>query len=288
MERKFGVDLSYSNGSVDFGQLKKAGVEFVLIRCGYGNNDPSQDDSQFFENVKKAREYKMPYGVYLYSYALTEADAHSEVQHALRLLEASGRPAYGVWFDMEDGDGYKAAQGMPSPSQLVKFCQIFCQEMQKAGYYTGIYAALSWLNNQLASPALDQYDKWVAQWNATCDYPKPYGIWQFTDKQEIGGQLFDANWAYKDYPALTGKREEPELTEAQVRAVAREEYKKQNPTYNTLEEVPDYWREDIRWLSEQGILQGSGNGQLGLTRSEAKAAVLVRRGLSRLQGEAGS
>ncbi len=58
--------------------------------------------------------------------------------------------------------------------------------------------------------------------------------------------------------------------------------------YNTLEEVPDYWREDIRWLSEQGILQGNGNGQLGLTRSEAKAAVLVRRGLSRLQGEAGS
>ena len=55
MLKRFGVDISSANGKVDFAALKAAGVEFVLIRCGYGNDDASQDDGQFFENVRKAR-----------------------------------------------------------------------------------------------------------------------------------------------------------------------------------------------------------------------------------------
>ena len=50
-----------------------------------------------------------------------------------------------------------------------------------------------------------------------------------------------------------------------------------NPTYNTLEEVPDYWRDDIRELVEKGIISGVGGGKLGLTHSECKAAVLAKR-----------
>ena len=81
------------------------------------------------------------------------------------------------------------------------------------------------------------------------------------------------------------KKEEPELTEAQVREIAKKEaaaeFARQNPTYDTLDQVPDYWREDIRWLVDWGILKGNANGKLGLARSEAKAAVLVKRGLEK-------
>ncbi len=273
----FGVDISENNGSVDFAALKGFGVKFVLIRCGYGDNIASQDDSRFFENVRKAQAAGIPYGIYLYSYALNTSQAKSEAAHALRLLGQIAKPAYGVWFDMEDGDDYKARNGMPSNDTLVKICEAFCVELEAQGYYTGIYSALSWLENQLNDSRLDKYDKWVAQWNATCDYRKPYGIWQYTDELYIGGRRFDANYAYKDYPALTGKKEETELTEAQVRAVARDEYKKQNPTYNTVDEVPAYWREDIRQLVEQGIISGVGGGKLGLTHSDCKAAVIAKR-----------
>lgn len=273
----FGVDISENNGSVDFAALNGSGVKFALIRCGYGDNIASQDDSRFFENVRKAQAAGIPYGVYLYSYALNTAQAKSEAAHALRLLGQIAKPTYGVWFDMEDGDDYKARNGMPSNDTLVKICEAFCVELEAQGYYTGIYSALSWLNNQLNDSRLDKYDKWVAQWNATCDYRKPYGIWQYTDELYIGGRRFDANYAYKDYPALTGKKEETELTEAQVRAVARDEYKKQNPTYNTVDEVPAYWREDIRQLVEQGIISGVGGGKLGLTHSDCKAAVIAKR-----------
>lgn len=278
----FGVDISENNGSVDFAALNGSGVKFALIRCGYGDNIASQDDSRFFENVRKAQAAGIPYGVYLYSYALNTAQAKSEAAHALRLLGQIAKPTYGVWFDMEDGDDYKARNGMPSNDTLVKICEAFCMELEAQGYYTGIYSALSWLNNQLNDSRLDKYDKWVAQWNATCDYRKPYGIWQYTDKLYIGGRRFDANWAYKDYPALTksaqvGKKEKAELTEAQVRAIVRDEYKKQNHIYNTIDEVPAYWRDDIRELVDKGIISGVGGGKLGLTYSDCKAAFIAKR-----------
>lgn len=278
----FGVDISENNGSVDFAALNGSGVKFALIRCGYGDNIASQDDSRFFENVRKAQAAGIPYGVYLYSYALNTAQAKSEAAHALRLLGQIAKPTYSVWFDMEDGDDYKARNGMPSNDTLVKICEAFCVELEAQGYYTGIYSALSWLNNQLNDSRLDKYDKWVAQWNATCDYRKPYGIWQYTNKLYIGGRRFDANWAYKDYPALTksaqvGKKEKAELTEAQVRAIVRDEYKKQNHIYNTIDEVPAYWRDDIRELVDKGIISGVGGGKLGLTYSDCKAAFIAKR-----------
>ncbi|WP_199715006.1 peptidoglycan recognition protein family protein [Acutalibacter sp. 1XD8-33] len=88
------------------------------------------------------------------------------------------------------------------------------------------------------------------------------------------------------------KKEEPKLTEAQVKEIARKEaqavfageFARRNPTYDTLEQAPEYWREEIRLLLDQGVLKGSGKGaggavRLDLTRSEAKAAVLVARAL---------
>ncbi|WP_160642029.1 MULTISPECIES: glycoside hydrolase family 25 protein [unclassified Neglectibacter] len=273
-----GVDISENNPVVDFEKLKAMGVQFALIRCGYGSDIVSQDDSRFLENVRKAKAAGIPYGVYLYSYALTVADARSEAAHTLRLLGQIDHPAYGVWFDMEDADDYKARRGMPSNNTLVDICDTFCRELQSAGYYVGIYASLSWFNNQLSDSRLDKYDRWVAQWNSTCDYKKPYGIWQFTDKLMVGGYPFDANWAYKDYPAITGtKKEESELTEAQVKKLVQDECSRLNPTYNTLADVPSYWRTDIEKLMDISAIKGTGNGRLGLTRSEAKSAVVALR-----------
>ncbi len=54
-------------------------------------------------------------------------------------------------------------------------------------------------------------------------------------------------------------------------------YDEINPTYNTLEEIPSWWQEDIRELVEKGIINGTGGGKLGLTQSEVKAAVIAKR-----------
>lgn len=268
-----GVDLSEMNGSVDFQVLKSAGVEFVLLRCGYGNDLAYQDDKRFAENVQKAEAAGLPWGCYLYSYATTTAMAESEAAHTLRLL-GGRKPRYGVWYDVED------------PSQagadLVSICQAYCGALESAGLYVGIYSMLAWLNGKLNSARLDRYDKWVAQWHTQCDYLKPYGIWQFTDQWNIAGNHFDGNYAYKDYPALVDAMagaESPEpdvgsLTEERARALAREEIAEYLESL-AAQPVSPWAEEDVAKARQRGLLLGDDDGKFRarsfLTREEAAA-----------------
>ena len=199
---KLGVDVSKHNGNVDWQSVKNAGYgDFAIIRAGYGGDYTNQDDPQFERNVSECERLGIPYGVYLYSYALNTNDAKGEVNHILRLLKKVGKNfKYGVWFDMEDADGYKKKHGMPSNSTLVDICYTFCEAVENAGYYAGIYASLSWLNNQLNNSKLDRFDKWVAQWNNSgCTYKKTYSIWQNTNNVSIGGKRFDGNKLIRDF-----------------------------------------------------------------------------------------
>ena len=181
-----GIDVSAHNQTIDWERVKKAGVEFAILRCGFGQDYKSQDDKYFARNVSECERLKIPYGVYLYSYALNKKTASSEADHALRLLKGH-TPKYGVWFDMEDADKYKQRNGMPSDETLVNICVEFCDKMIKNGYKTGIYASLSWFKNQLNDSKLDKYDKWVAQWNDKCSYTKDYVMWQYTSSGLVDG-----------------------------------------------------------------------------------------------------
>lgn len=210
---KRGVDISSSNGDVDIQKIKDAGYDFVMIRCGYGSDIKSQDDSQFENNVRKCERLGMPWGAYLYSYALTVDEAKSEAEHAMRLLKGK-KPTFPIAFDMEDADGYKAQHGMPSNAKLVEICKTFLGRIKNAGYYPMLYAGLSWLINQLDdSSLLNSYDVWAAQWNSTCDYSgKTLGMWQyggsvnFIESNSIPGVgIIDKNKSYYDYPAIIKK-----------------------------------------------------------------------------------
>ena len=265
-----GVDISEHNGSVNFSTLKNNGVEFAIIRLGYGSNYTNQDDKRFAENVKKVEAAGMPWGAYLYSYAKNTSMAKSEAEHALRLLKGK-TPLYGVWYDVEDPQ--------LSGVDVVATSQTFCDAMEDAGYYAGIYASLSWLNGSLNSSKLDKYDKWVAQWNSSCTYKKAYGIWQYTDKLVIGGKNFDGNWAYKDYPsiikAMNGETEEEDdemLTYDQWKDYM-ERYEKEK-----AEEKVSSWAKDaVEFVQKEGLMNGDADGsfrpQSFITRQEV-AAVL--------------
>lgn len=272
MTRK-GVDLSEMNGDVDFQALKKAGVEFVILRCGYGSDYLNQDDKRFSENVRKAEMAGIPWGAYLYSYARTTAMAQSEAQHTLRVLNGQ-KPLYGVWYDVEDSS--------QAGSDLISICETYCQMLEQSGLYCGIYSMLSWLQGKLNSSRLDRFDKWVAQWNSTCSYQKPYGLWQYTDRLLIAGKAFDGNYAYKDYPGIIGgmhsaKKEDQSMTEQQIQSLVKqsiEDYftqlgKKPIPTWaiNQVEEV-----------KVLGLMQGDGDGsfrpQSFTTRAELATTLL--------------
>ena len=181
-----GADISKHNGVINWSEVKNSGIDFVILRCGYGQDDVSQDDEQFLRNITECERLGIPYGIYLYSYALNVDNALSEADHVLRLV-GEHKPEYGIWYDLE-GDSYKVSNGMPTNEMFTNIAIAFCEKMKANGFENvGIYASLSWLQNQLNSPELDVYNKWVAQWGANCTYSKKYVMWQYTSSGHING-----------------------------------------------------------------------------------------------------
>ena len=210
---KRGIDISAHQGNIDLAALKNQ-IDFVIIRVGYGVSGTIDD--KFKRNADLCKSLGIPFGFYWYSYALDESGAKKEAEHILNAIAPyKDSYSYGVWFDMEDADGYKRKHGMPSNSTLRAMCAAFCKKVQDAGYYTGVYASSSWFNNQLNGSELDKYDKWTAQWPTsggkqtalnTSSSKRNSSLWQFTSQARFSGYngYLDANYAYYDYPSLVG------------------------------------------------------------------------------------
>ena len=157
---KRGIDISAHQGNIDLAAIKN-NIDFVIIRVGYGVNGTL--DTKFKRNADLCKQLGIPFGFYWYSYALNAEGASREAQACIRAIEPYKNDySMGVWFDMEDADGYKKRNGMPSNARLVSMCDNFCSALEKAGYHAGIYASLSWFNNQLNDALLNKYAKWVA------------------------------------------------------------------------------------------------------------------------------
>ena len=75
----FGVDISKHNNlkEKDFTILKNSGVEFVIIRAGYGRLK-TQEDPYFKKYYKWAKSAGLKVGCYWYSYAMSEKEIKQE------------------------------------------------------------------------------------------------------------------------------------------------------------------------------------------------------------------
>lgn len=203
-----GPDLSSWQGNIDIGALSSQ-VDFFIFR-GYAG---MSKDIKVDRNVQLAIENNKPYGLYMYSYALNEAQAVEEANRLVILANSYAVKPTFLCIDMEDADGYKKRYGMPSNEVLRAMCRVACEVFENAGYYANIYASASWFNNQLNGEELNRYDKWIARWTtrngkqtgndtpAEWESAEHCGIWQFTSEGYLNGYngRLDMNYAYKDF-----------------------------------------------------------------------------------------
>lgn len=70
-----GVDVSVYQGNIDWNKAKADGIEFAIMRAGYGKY-VSQKDKYFDQNMKNAKAAGLPCGVYWFSYALSTGRCH--------------------------------------------------------------------------------------------------------------------------------------------------------------------------------------------------------------------
>lgn len=199
------IDVSDNNGQLDWDTIKSS-IDGVIIRIGYGSDIESQDDKQAIRNMTECERLGIPYGVYIYSYCLNMEEVRSEAAHALRMIKGSN-PVLGVWFDMEDADGYKAKHGL-IPEQngvlLTDFCIEFMQIVKDEGYKTGVYANWNYFNNILDDSrltAFEGFNRWLAHWGI--DEPSmDCLLWQYTSDAVINGSSArtDFNYYYGKLP----------------------------------------------------------------------------------------
>ena len=186
---KKGIDVSRHNGAVDWQAVAAAGMEFAIIRCSYGLQSR---DELFAQNLAGAKAAGLRVGAYHYSYALNVADALQEAANCRQVIDDTGQQLeLPVFFDMEDADGYKSRKGFGfNRAEITAMCKAFVSNI---GLDCGIYASHYWLNEYIDWHAIG-CAVWNAQWGPKDDI-KGY-LWQYTDRLEICGKLFDGNIQY--------------------------------------------------------------------------------------------
>ena len=209
-----GIDVSTYQGVIDWQQMKARGVDFAIIRCGYGSVYPSQVDKYWEDNVRGATEAGIPWGVYVYSYATRAEHGRMEADFVLQCLEAVkdiGKPSLPIYYDLEDQTVMDGGNAIPAGKE-------FCTYLSEKGYNVGVYANLNWWRNYLNDPFFDDYSRWVAQYNYECNYTGPYDCWQYTSggSPALSGlcqsQGLDLNWWYGELPTSNPSEPEPAPT----------------------------------------------------------------------------
>lgn len=193
------IDVSKHQGTIDFNKIKEENLYGVILRCGYtgyGSSKSKQKDEKFEENYKGFSSINVPIGVYWYSCASSVNEAKEEAKLCLEYIKDK-KIQLPVFFDTED----EHHQRELSRSELSNIVKTFCEEIENAGYYCGIYASTSWFNSELDMNYLNVYDVWVADYRGYNGYNGNCGMWQYSSKGQIKGinGNVDLNYCYKDY-----------------------------------------------------------------------------------------
>ena len=109
---KRGIDVSHHQGEINWAKVKAAGIDFAIIRCGYGKFDGKlHTDKYFYQNIKNAKAAGLKVGIYFFSYAYTKQMAVEEAKYVLNLLKGYklNLPVYFDWeYDSMDKAKAKA------------------------------------------------------------------------------------------------------------------------------------------------------------------------------------
>ncbi|MDU2574801.1 MAG: GH25 family lysozyme [Finegoldia magna] len=202
MNKLVGVDVSKYNGHPDWAKAKQSGVQFAILRLGSGYGG-GYIDKTFEYNYRECKKAGIGVGVYVASYLNISA----EIDMTLKALKGK-QLEYPVYFDVED---FSLNRKRYSNKQLTDYTVRYCSEIERAGYYVGIYSNKAFLDSRLYWERIKKYDIWIAHWNKNVNYAGKYGMHQYTNKGQWRGIAstgeggVDTNWCFVDYPSLMKK-----------------------------------------------------------------------------------
>lgn len=184
---KLGIDVSKWNKTIDWEQVKDAGIEYAIIRCGYrgASSGALVLDPMYEQNIKGAIEAGIPVGVYFFTQAVDEVEAVEEASMVIRLIEDYDVD-YPVFLDSESAGGRGRADRL-EVGERTKIHKAFLETIASAGYETGIYGSRNWLNDEVNMTELSNYKTWLAEYADIPAYDEYYHMWQYTSKGTVDG-----------------------------------------------------------------------------------------------------
>lgn len=247
MTKLKGIDISRYQGSPDFSKVKNE-VDYVIVQAGYGRYT-NQKDSSFERNYSECKKHGIPVGLYWFSYALSVADAKKEAETCLEVIKGK-QFEYPIYFDIE---------GSALSGDVSGKCKAFCDVIEKAGYFAGIYISRSPAQTYLNKDVASRYALWLAEYSPNCNYNGDYGMWQYSSTGKINGISgdVDMNYCYVDYPAI-------------IKSVGLNGYKKQTASENATTTTTT---SEVKTLDSAGFKKGDKGYQALAFKSLLKLAV---------------
>lgn len=189
-----GIDVSVHNGNIDWQKVKADGIQFAILRAGYGKL-ASQKDKQFEVNYSGAKAAGVPIGAYWYSYATTVDEAKLEAEVCVSILKGK-QLEFPLYFDLEEKKAFDT--GKANCSAMVR---AFCEVLEKAGYWAGLYTSRSPLGTHIEDDIKTRYALWIAEYGSKLNYSGSVGIWQHSCKGKVNGISgdVDLDTGYVDY-----------------------------------------------------------------------------------------
>lgn len=180
-----GIDISKHNGTVDWNAVKNAGVEFVILRCGYRGSASGVlvEDEKFRTNIKGATAAGLKVGIYFFSQAVNEMEAVEEASLTLSLIKGH-KISYPVYIDVEAANG--RADGL-SAAERTKVVRAFYETIRDSGYTAGVYSNKNWFAEKMDTGAFGNYRIWLAQYTESPTYTGRYEMWQYSSRGTIPG-----------------------------------------------------------------------------------------------------
>lgn len=212
-----GLDVSVHNGTIDWKKVRDSGLQFALIRAGYGK-ELNQKDARFDANMTGALAAGMKTGAYWFSYALNPEEAREEAQVCLQILAPyTGKMTLPVFYDFEYAtEAYAQRYGYTfTKAQRTEIILAFMQEISKV-YPAGYYTNRDYLTYRLETAPLDAWPLWLADYQN-----EPFrscSVQQTTSSGSVPGitgnvdldTSYDTQW---EKPSEGGGEETPEQPE---------------------------------------------------------------------------
>lgn len=188
---KRGIDVSKFQGDIDWNKVKKDGVEFAIIRCGYRGYETGKlvEDEKFEDNIRGCNEVGLDAGVYFFTEAVSEREAREEADFVIDLLkEYEVKIQLPIVIDLEQSSNpAKSRTRDISQEDRTKIVIAFCERVKEAGYEPMIYGNLKSHMRMSDIYELEDYPKWFAYYRTPLRFPYKFDIWQYSATGSVNG-----------------------------------------------------------------------------------------------------